>query len=103
MPAAIGECDEHPVHITGAYKDLIMEINALEQYFVAAPTLAAAVAGGGMGVPHVTFGASPIRRDYITPTTHPSTATTNSASHGDVANPMDEYGDFDMGNELTME
>ena len=37
VPATIGEGNEHPVHMTGAYDDLITEINALEQFFASAP------------------------------------------------------------------
>jgi hypothetical protein len=33
VPTAIGEGDEHPVHMTGTYADLISKINALECYF----------------------------------------------------------------------
>ncbi len=50
-----------------------------------------------MGARHVSFGVSPIWRDYITPTTPRSATATGSGTHGVVANRMDVYGNFDWG------
>jgi hypothetical protein len=88
VPTAIKEGNEHPVHMTGTYADLISEINALEHYFTSAHMITATMAEGGVGVHQVRFGASPIKSDHILPTNLQSALAAKSGKHGFVDNMM---------------
>ncbi len=103
VPAAIGEGDKHPVHMTGTYANLISKINALEHYFTSAHVITTAMAEGGVGVHQVRFGASPIKSDHILPSNLQSALAAEGVKHGFVDNPMDNYSDPDMGIGMTME
>jgi hypothetical protein len=103
VPTAIGEGDEHPVHMTGTYADLISKINALERYSTSAHVISATVAEGGIGVRQVRFGASPIKSDHVLPTNLQSALAAESDKCGFIDDPMDNYSDSDIGISMTME
>jgi hypothetical protein len=103
VPAAIGEGNKHPIHMTSAYANLISKINALEHYFTSAHVITATAVEGGVGVCQVRFRARPIKRDHILPTNLQSALAAKSGKRGFVDNPMDNYSDPDMGIGMTME
>jgi hypothetical protein len=103
VPTTIRESNEHPVHMTGTYADLISKINALECYFTSAHVITATMAEEGVGVCQVRFGASPIKSDDILPSNLQSALAAEGGKHGFVDNPMDNYSDPNMGIGMTME
>jgi hypothetical protein len=103
VPATIEEGDEHPVHMTGTYANLIFKINALEHYFTSAHVITAIMAEGGVGVHQVRFGANPIKSDHILPSNLQSALAAEGSKHGFVDDMMDNYSDPDMGIGMTME
>jgi hypothetical protein len=88
--------DEQPVHFTNAAADVILEINALERYFAGAcvANVTATIKDDGCSARSVCFRSSP-------PVTPKSALTIKK--HGFVDNPMDHYGNMDMGINVEME
>ncbi len=88
--------DEQPVHLTNAATDVISEINALEHYF-AEDCIANAITtikDDGCSARSVRFKSSP-------PVTPKSALTIKK--RGFVDDPMDHYGNMDMGINVEME
>ena len=95
----VDEGNEHPVHMAGAYDDLIAEINALERYFTSANLVRAESEDTVDGSRSVHFGARPVTSNHVSQTTLQSALahSTKLGSSGFVGDPMDHYGDPDMG------
>jgi hypothetical protein len=95
----MGEGGKHPVHMAGAYNNLISKIESLKQYFTQALTITALEIEDGLGQRKVSFGASPAMATYILPTTLQLALAhaTNVGKHGFVADPMENYSKPDMG------
>ena len=91
--------DEHPVHLAGAYDNLIAEINALEQHFASANLAQAESCASSSGARSVTFGASPAIPTAVQ-SFLPSSALASPVVTGGgyVNDPMDQYDEPDMGN-----
>ncbi len=94
----MGEGGKHPVYMAGAYEDLISEIESLEQYFTQALTITAPKIEDGLGQRKVSFGASPAKATYISPTTLQLALAhaTNAGRRGFVADPMENYSKSNM-------
>ncbi len=88
--------DEQPVHLTNAAADVILEINALKRYFAedCVANATATIKDDGCSARSVCFGSSP-------PVTPKSALTIKK--RGFVDDPMDHYGDMDMGINVEME
>ncbi len=88
--------DEQPIHLTNAAADVISEINALKRYFAEdrAANATATIKDDGCSARSVRFGSSPL----VTPK---SALTIKKCEF--VDNPMDHYGNMDMGINVEME
>jgi hypothetical protein len=88
--------DEQPVHLTNAVADVISEINALEHYFAEdrVANATAMIKDDGCSARSVRFGSSPL----VTPK-----SALTIKKHGFVDDPMDHYGNMDMGINVEME
>jgi hypothetical protein len=95
----MGEGGKHPVHMAGAYDNLISKIEPLKQYFTQALTITAPEIEDRLGQRKVSFGASPAKATYILPTTLQLALAhaTNVGKRGFVADPMENYSKPDMG------
>jgi hypothetical protein len=95
----VDEGNEHPVHMAGAYDDLITEINALEGHFRSANLVRVKSDDMVDGSRSVHFGARPVISSHVSQTTLQSALThsTKSGSSGFVGDPMDNYSDPNMG------
>jgi len=91
---------EHPVHMAGAYDNLIDKINALEKHFSSANKIQATDNENVNNRPHqVTFGASLAKPTNITTTTLQSALAhaTNVGKQGYVTDPMETYSELEIG------
>ena len=95
----MGEGGKHPVHMAGAYNNLISESNSLEQYFTQAHIITAPEVEDGLGQRKVTFGASPAKSTHISQITLQLAfaCAINLGERRYVADPMDNYREPDMG------
>jgi hypothetical protein len=95
----MGEGGKHPVHMAGAYDNLLSEIKSLKQYFTQALTITAPEIEDGLGQRKDSFGASPAKATYIPPTTLQLALAhaTNVGKRGFVADPIEIYSEPNMG------
>ncbi len=100
VPAAIGEGNKQPVHLTTTHLDLIREIDALEQYFTSVNVTTATEEEIARGARILCFGSSPISPRKRTFTF----ANRNAGPPGFVNDPMDNYSDPKKGmSDIRME
>ena len=94
----VDEGGEHPVHVAGAFADLINEIDALEKHFASAKLNSAPDVENNRPR-QVTFGASPAKPTTVAATTLQSALahTTNVGKRGYVSDPMETYSELEVG------